>query len=574
MAQYPSQQNLIEDGLSSNQTDNPNPGQAIPQAKDTELGQLLLRILNFKPDNEDRNAILENARQYNNTEKMLVEICGKLNRENHTTYSEFLKALLDSEHTTWVPSENISQKTNPIALSLKTAKAIPRAIAVPQIMIEYCIRMAKQEKDFFFVSPVLQSLHELVKLYELHTNLVLNTLRSLAFIPVMKESDIINQAIVAHPLKILWPLRKSSTRSIYRCQSENPVFTCKTNTTDSTTDTENELEMAQLELGENVADETNGHINQDRIFCHDVFQASFDMLWDVSQPQIDHRTLPQFWFPQAFIYTILFKCRTKSKVKVERHDFNLEMLDNPAIKALIDYKWIQRVSLLSVYVIIIVMALVFLVFKFSQLRRNRYCTLYNIIDVVVFALPLLGSVIQILNIVNMNEKGDISVLSFSVLVIFLHCIFELRVKKSICYFVTVIIEITGIWGSFGESLDLEGRAWGFDLIMVFYAVMMTMISLNILIALMNDGFQDAKKTSAMAWIKFKLIHIEEAEAITYNIPGFRNLKCKATWFPKVIYYTATLQQQENYKKYFQKEELRKQLELLLAQQPFSIDEMR
>ncbi|KAF9123551.1 hypothetical protein BGW39_008892 [Mortierella sp. 14UC] len=162
----------------------------------------------------------------------------------------------------------------------------------------------------------------------------------------------------------------------------------------------------------------------------------------------------------------------------------------------------------------------------------------------------------------MNEKGNISVLSFSVLVIFLHCLFELRVKENICYFVTVILEITGIWGSFGESLELEGRGWSFDLIMVFYVVMMTMIFLNILIALMNDGYQEAKKTSTMAWIQFKLIHIEEAESIAYNIPGFR--EAKKEWFPDVIYYTATLQQQENYEKYFQKEDLAKRLEILLA----------
>ncbi|KAF9079777.1 hypothetical protein BGX23_003252, partial [Mortierella sp. AD031] len=255
----------------------------------------------------------------------------------------------------------------------------------------------------------------------------------------------------------------------------------------------------------------------------------------------------------------MFKCGIRSKVKVERHAFNLEILDNPAIKALLEYKWntighaywlvrfyfeclfymlvlgatitqvygrIPRVSLFSVYIAIIVMASVFLVFKFSQLRRNPRCSPYDIIDVAVFALPLVGSVIQILNIVNMNEKGNISVLSFSVLVIFLHCLFELRVKKDICYFVTVILEITGIWGSFGESLELEGRGWSFDLIMVFYVVMMSLISLNILI-----GFREAYEKK---------------------------------WFPNVIYYTATLQQQEDYEKNFQKEELEKRLETLLA----------
>ncbi|KAG0092375.1 hypothetical protein BGZ93_009271 [Podila epicladia] len=270
------------------------------------------------------------------------------------------------------------------------------------------------------------------------------------------------------------------------------------------------------------------------------------------------------------------------------------MLDNPAIKALLEYKWntighaywlvrfyfellfymlvlgsviiqvygrIPRTSLFSVFITIIVMASVFLTFTFSKIYRNRRCSAYDGIDVLVFVLPLIGSVIQILNIVHMNEKGDISILSFSVLVIFLHCLFELRVKKNICYFVTVILEITGIWGSFGKSLDLEGRSASFDLIMVFYVVLMVMISLNILIALMNDGFKDAKSTTTMAWIQFKLAYVEEAESISYNIPGFR--KNYKQLFPKVIYYTATCQQQENHEQYFQNEVLEARLETLL-----------
>ncbi|KAF9550399.1 hypothetical protein EC957_000701 [Mortierella hygrophila] len=288
-------------------------------------------------------------------------------------------------------------------------------------------------------------------------------------------------------------------------------------------------------------------------------------------------------------------CGIRSKVNIKRHAFDLEMLDNPVIKAFLEYRWntighaywlvrfyserlfyslvlgvvitqvygrISRVSLFSVYIVIIVMASVFLVFKVFSLRRNPRWSPNDFIDGAVFALPLVGSITQILNIVNMIEKGNISFFSFSVLVIFLHFLFELRVKKNICYFVTVILKITGIWGSFGEALDLEGRSWGFDLVMVFYVIVMSLISLNILIALMNDGFKDAKDTSTAAWIEFRLSYIEEAESITYKIPGYR--EANAWKVPDKIYYTATLQQQENYEKHFQKEELEKRLETLAA----------
>ncbi|KAI7819400.1 hypothetical protein BC939DRAFT_460144 [Gamsiella multidivaricata] len=202
------------------------------------------------------------------------------------------------------------------------------------------------------------------------------------------------------------------------------------------------------------------------------------MLWEVPEPQTDHGTSRPSWL-RILIYTILFKCEIRPKVEVKCHDFNSEMLDNPAIKALLEYKWntighaywrvrfysefifymlvlgavtiqvygrIPRVSLFSAYIAIIVMASVFLMLKCLRFRRNRFrdlISLYGAFEVAVFVLPLVRSIIQILNIVNMDEKGDISFLSFSVLVIFLRCLSELRVKKNIGYFVTVILEIVG-----------------------------------------------------------------------------------------------------------------------------------
>lgn len=36
---------------------------------------------------------------------------------------------------------------------------------------------------------------------------------------------------------------------------------------------------------------------------------------------------------------------------------------------------------------------------------------------------------------------------------------------------------------------------------------------------MNVGFYEPNDTSTAAWIDFKLSYVEEAESITYNIPG-------------------------------------------------------
>ncbi|KAF9910669.1 hypothetical protein EC991_005975 [Linnemannia zychae] len=294
---------------------------------------------------------------------------------------------------------------------------------------------------------------------------------------------------------------------------------------------------------------TYSHSNQyDYDFSGNVFEVSYKLLWDISGDPVP-TTTPQntighaYWLAR-FYFVCLYYVLVLGAIVVQV------------------YGGIPRVSLFGVYIAIIAMASVSLMFKLFRIRRNRRCSPYDVIDIAVFTLPLAGSVTQIQNIMSMNEKGDISFLSFSVLVIFLHCLFELRIKRRICYFVTVILEISGIWGSFGKSLDLEGRPAGFDLIMVFFVMLMAMVSLNILIALMNDGFKDAKDTSTAAWIQFKLSYVEEAESITYNIPGFRE---ENAWrVPDVICYTATLQQQENYEKRFQKEDSEKRLEALRA----------
>lgn len=158
------------------------------------------------------------------TQEILNEICNDLNQKNCSLYGRFLRALLDSRPEVWDPSTDLAHDDNPITLSLRKAKEIPGAIEISRVMIKYCIRMAKQEKKPFYVVPVLRSLQELVRLQNLHIELVLYTLERLAFIPVENESIVINQAIVAHPLKFPWPFRNLDTRSIYDCQGENPVF--------------------------------------------------------------------------------------------------------------------------------------------------------------------------------------------------------------------------------------------------------------------------------------------------------------------------------------------------------------
>ncbi|KAF9969009.1 hypothetical protein BGZ65_012373, partial [Modicella reniformis] len=104
-------------------------------------------------------------------ETILTYVCKGLERQNYDHFDPFLKALFDLVHVRWVPRPGLTREMNPILLLLDVAKTIPRAINLAQIVIDYCIRLAKAESNFSFVSPVLDSLQEILKLKELPPDL-------------------------------------------------------------------------------------------------------------------------------------------------------------------------------------------------------------------------------------------------------------------------------------------------------------------------------------------------------------------------------------------------------------------
>ncbi|KAF9353151.1 hypothetical protein BGX34_011781 [Mortierella sp. NVP85] len=176
--------------------------------------------------------------------------------------------------------------------------------------------------------------------------------------------------------------------------------------------------------------------------------------------------------------------------------------------------------------------------------------------------------------------------------------FELRVNKSVCHFVTIIVRtlgniqvffiifaagiiafaiailhilhgspvgqrdtsnvtfpldfyqaisttyffMGGIWDS--ASNDFEGNNWPFQTLMMIYFFFTTILLLNLLISLISSAFDDASNTWELVWLDNKLRYIERAETITYNIPGYRE---SSDWFPSEIYYCATFQNRQDYK---------------------------
>ncbi|KAF9940151.1 hypothetical protein BGZ67_008192, partial [Mortierella alpina] len=141
-------------------------------------------------------------------------------------------------------------------------------------------------------------------------------------------------------------------------------------------------------------------------------------------------------------------------------------------------------------------------------------------------------------------------------------LFELRVNKTVCQFVTVIIRIisqiriffiftAGIFaftvatlhilhscpfkGCSDPSTKLPSK--------FFYALSATYFFMggryDAVNALINVAFSVGDGTWRLVWFLNKLQVIESAENLSYHIPGFRQ---SSSWFPKEIYYSASKKQ--------------------------------
>ncbi|KAF9192313.1 hypothetical protein BGZ50_008677 [Haplosporangium sp. Z 11] len=454
------------------------------------------------------------------SESVLAKICRSVTQENHAQYAEFLHSLMNSPYGNWIPRQDFKENTNPIWILLNMTKKVPRAIDLVQILIEYCIRRARDEKDWYMVSPVLQPLHSLVSQQHLYPEIVHGCLKNLAFIPVKDRAFIMDYHVIAHPpefRRLCWWL---DPRALHECK--DPM----------------------LQLDRFPAPKEHDLLTDN--FTRDVYVASFDLLWKTGESTVSNGI--HSWI-STLLHVIWFNCKIFGRTTVECHDFSLESLDNPAIAALVEYKW---------------------------------------------SIP--RSINQLYNISNGEEDGSIYVLSFSVLFVFIHMLFELRVSKTVCHFVTIIVRImseirvffvvfaTGViaftiailhllhacpvglctretnfpshfYGAISSTYffmggrydpveqEFEGENWPFHTMMIIYFFFTAILLLNVLIALINVAFTAGDETWRLVWIENRLSYVASAENMSHHIPGFR---AAHNWFPKEIYYSATIQQMNKY----------------------------
>ncbi|KAG0209968.1 hypothetical protein BGX33_005192 [Mortierella sp. NVP41] len=340
-------------------------------------------------------------------------------------------------------------------------------------------------------------------------------------------------------------------------------------------------------------------------FTLPLFTASYELLWSerdkdyhggrsVLARGINERKR-RSWI-MALLWMIWHKLKLKPTAMIKCHDLPLNALKSPDLVALIEFKWnkmglkywlarflfqclyyalvlfavfaeIYRnpaIDLVPVFGAIIVTSTIFLwleIIQFCHDMKAYISSIYNYIDVFAFSLPLMASINQLLSMYfDLDNIFNPNLLSFGILIIALHFLFELRAIKMVCFFVTTISHVvyrikvfffifagrimtfTVSFMHLTSSCNTENcppprAGTSTNFLQSFFSTFFFMVPL------INFAFKDSDRTWELIWLENRLRIIETAENTSYHIPGFRDAH---DWFPRKIYYSATIQTVNEY----------------------------
>ncbi|KAF9438570.1 hypothetical protein BGZ76_006790 [Entomortierella beljakovae] len=418
-------------------------------------------------------------------------------------YSAMLGAIFDSDDGKWIPrcsrdlsgggidghnskhmlNHGSSLATNPLVVLFRNSKKDPRSLSLAEQIIDYCIQQARLQCDPAFLTPALECLHIIVVH---HPDVAISIVRRTAFIPVKDRRFVINNSMIAHSPHLVMETVSSmefrrqntpiyeSPNSVFQLRSQLPRLKCS--------EFSSHVEVSK----QKAVDPLN------ETFKRNVYVAPYSLLWHSRNAEWDNNGVPlndekirnlsfEWNYPMMVVGAIVDKLNPRSRQTIRANFTDLQYFDNPAVEALLKYKWnsfahapwklrftgqllyyalVLAVTFIQVYpdfpiidlwralVGIIVLGGLFVYLELQQFLADHAKYMrspYNIVDVLVFLLPIVGSVQLLLNMQDEStyDRGNSRILSFSVLIVYIHLLFELRVVKSVCSIVTIILSIVG-----------------------------------------------------------------------------------------------------------------------------------
>jgi hypothetical protein len=232
---------------------------------------------------------------------------------------KLLKNLLTASRITWIPHPHAPKENNPLAILMDKAKTRSSALSAASIIMDYCVIHANTSRNLAFLAPLFGALSQVMKLFP---DEALERLSQATFIPVMNRPYVLNNHIIAYP---------PSFRFNFWEPCKTPLFEMK-------------KPIIQLYVS---PDKPHPDIDN---FRPPLFMVSFDQLWhyrDLEKPtgtDLDVQSEASIsskmtnWYLTLY-HMIRIKTRLRSHKYVECYEFSLDFYDNPAVAALVAYKW-------------------------------------------------------------------------------------------------------------------------------------------------------------------------------------------------------------------------------------------
>ncbi|KAF9932373.1 hypothetical protein BGZ67_004758 [Mortierella alpina] len=381
---------------------------------------------------------------------------------------------------------------NPIVLLLKNAKKEPRNLPMAEQMIDYCIHEAKTQRDPAFLLIVLDCLPLLVIF---HPEIAIDVMRRSAFIPVRDRAFVVNNSMIPHPPRFEFHKKRKGMASMSMVmlkRRRTPIY-----------EAPNSVFQLKSQLPRIYASNFSKHIEVsveqevdplNETFKRQVYVAPYALLWRAREPRAGQGMTPRTWRKRVDLSAetsylsmafglVMDKLNPWSRQTIRTNFSELQYFDNPVVEALLEYKWnsfacipwtvrfvsqliyyaiVLTVTLLQVYpghmplthlqgpfIAIIALGAMFLYLELQQFLADYWKYVrspYNLVDLAVFSLPTIGSIQMLINMPkdeNTTVIGNSRVLSFAIVIIYIHLLFEMRVVKSVCNIVTIILSIVG-----------------------------------------------------------------------------------------------------------------------------------
>ena len=232
---------------------------------------------------------------------LLTRLCNSWELKSHEHLLAFIRLLFASPTFRWIPAAVTRRETNALSILLEHHRRYGRLVVdIVEIIVGYCVRQAIADSDLRSLGPVFLALRAAITCKDVDSGQLARTTRSFAYIPARDYHFAMDHhAFTASIYKIReWNLKLHERR--------HPVLYLTSENVDST--------------------------SSERLTPH-LYVASFDMLWAVEDiPTPKYR-------PLAIAQGLLLQVTFTSRKRYVSHPFNVKDLDNPALAALVRFKW-------------------------------------------------------------------------------------------------------------------------------------------------------------------------------------------------------------------------------------------